>query len=196
MGATHTNIKSAGKTRVTGNYDFIGVIMMKNLIDWPLNENRIRRGLPNHTFGMVRTNANGTRRPHQGWDFYAAPGTPCFAIASGRVAMIKTVGDYGNTVVLEFKHDYDGDGDQDTVFAAYSHLQRIDLKVGQVVTVGQQIGLTGNTGNAVTMRGQDCHLHFEARFTKSPGMGLAGRFSPLQLFGACPMDAPIKRGIK
>lgn len=163
-------------------------------IDWPLDSNRIRRGLLNHTFGEVRRNADGTRRAHQGWDFYAAPGTPCYAIADGRIAMIRTVGDYGNTIVLEFQHDYDGDGDVDKVFAAYSHLSRIDVKVGQSVQIGQQIGLTGNTGNAVSMRGEDCHLHFEARFQMAPGRGLVGRFSPRSLFGQCPLDEAVKRG--
>lgn len=36
---------------------------MDRAIDWPLDRNRIRRGLINHTFGMVRRNADGTERP-------------------------------------------------------------------------------------------------------------------------------------
>src|SRR6478752_7133816 len=68
-------------------------------IQWPLAHNMIRRNKVSNTFGMVRHNADGTTRPHQGWDFEAAIGTPCFAIADGKVALTKTGGDYGNTVV-------------------------------------------------------------------------------------------------
>lgn len=163
-------------------------------IDWPLDSNRIRRGMLNHTFGMVRRNADGSKRPHQGWDLYAPPGTPCFAVAAGKIAVIRTNGDYGNTVVLEFSHDVNGDGHADRLFAAYSHLSRIDVKLGQAVALGQQIGLTGNSGNAVSMRGEDCHLHFELRDIAAPGTGLAGRLSPMALFHHCPLDAAVKRG--
>lgn len=157
------------------------------MIDWPLDSNRIRRGSLNHTFGMVRRNADGSTRPHQGWDFYAAPGTPCYSVANGTVRLIRTVGDYGNTIVIEFKHD------GDTRYAAYSHLSRIDVRVGQRLTIGERIGLTGNTGNATSMRGDDCHLHFEFRSMPAPGLGLSGRLSPMALFGKCPLDKPIAR---
>lgn len=159
------------------------------LLDWPLDSNRIRRGLINHTFGMVRRNGDGSARPHQGWDFFAAPGTPCYAVAAGEVALIRTVGDYGNTVVLGFRHD------QDRLFAAYSHLLRIDVRLGDRVALGQQLGLTGNTGNAFSMRGDDCHLHFELRTAPAPGGGLTGRISPLHLFGHCPLEAPTLRKV-
>lgn len=155
------------------------------MIHWPLASNRIRRGSISHTFGMVRRNANGSTRPHQGWDFYAAPGTPCFAVDGGRIARIRTEGDYGNTVVLEFIHE------GERLYAAYSHLSRIDVKVEQLVKAGEQIGLTGNTGNAAGMRGEDCHLHFELRTMPAPGLGLAGRLSPLEIFGVCPLDKAV-----
>ena len=157
------------------------------MIDWPLNSNRIRRGGINHTFGMVRRNPDGSSRPHQGWDFYAAPGTPCYAVSDGAVRLIRTAGDYGNTVVIEFDHD------GDKRFAAYSHLSRIDVTSGQRLTVGDVIGLSGNSGNAVSMRGEDCHLHFEYRTLMAPGSGLAGRLSPANLFGSAPLAAAVAR---
>lgn len=166
---------------------------LPSAIDWPLDRNRIRRGMVNHTFGMVRRNADGTTRPHQGWDLFAVPGTPCFAVAAGRVALIRTVGDYGNTVVLEINVDVTGDGRPDRRFVAYSHLSRIDVRADQSVTLGQQIGLTGNSGNAASMRGEDQHLHFELRTMAAPGRGLSGRESPLALFRSCPLDAPMFR---
>ncbi len=162
-------------------------------IGWPLDKNRIRRGLVNHTFGMVRRRADGSKRPHQGWDLYAAPGTPCYAVADGTIALIRTDGDYGNTIVLQFLYDFDGDGDRDTLYAAYSHLSKIEVKRGDKVSLGQRIGLTGNSGNAVSMRGEDCHLHFELRSMVAPGLGLMGRYSPMEIFKVCPLDKEIER---
>lgn len=156
-------------------------------IDWPLDSNRIRRGMLNHTFGMVRRNADGSERPHQGWDFSAAPGTPCYAVADGTVALIRTAGAYGNTVVIKFLHQ------GQVRYAAYSHLSKIEVAFGQAVKLGQQIGLTGNTGNAVSMKGEDCHLHFELRGMAQPGLGLTGRYSPAELFGQPPLKAPVRR---
>jgi murein DD-endopeptidase MepM/ murein hydrolase activator NlpD len=59
--------------------------------------------------------------------------------------------------------------------------------------MGQQIGLTGNTGNAVSMRGADQHLHFELRTMALPPRGLAGRFSPMAIFGECPLHEAVPR---
>ena len=157
-------------------------------IAWPLDHNRIRRGMINHTFGMVRRRADGTKRPHQGWDFEAKDGTPCFAIADGTVAYTRRAGDYGNQVVLRFTHDFDGDGRLDTLFAFYAHLSRIDVEAGQKVVKGQQVGLTGSTGNAVGMKWPDTHLHFEIRTIALAGQGLSHRYSPMVVFGHCPMD--------
>lgn len=156
------------------------------MIHWPLKSNHIRRGLVNHTFGMTRKNADGSERPHQGWDFYAAPGTPCYSVSDGRVAHIRTIGDYGNTVVIEFAHN------GAKRFAAYSHLSRIEVKIDQAVKGGQQIGLTGDTGNAEKLKGDDLHLHFELRTVPTPGRGLVGRLSPLEIFGVCPLDRPVQ----
>jgi murein DD-endopeptidase MepM/ murein hydrolase activator NlpD len=157
-------------------------------IDWPLDENFIRRGLENHTYGPVR---NGGKRNHQGWDFYAEPGTPCFAIADGTVVKIRNVGDYGLQVIIRF--DFKLDGKPSKLFAFYAHLSRADVKEGQSVKLGQQVGLTGNSGNASTMRGKDQHLHFEIRTTAITGRGLDGRMSPLRVLGHCPLQAPVFR---
>lgn len=154
-------------------------------IQWPLAHNVIRWNKVSNTFGMVRRNADGSARPHQGWDFEALEGTPCFAIADGKVALIKTIGDYGNTVVLGFKSR------GETYYAAYAHLSAMAVKIGDTVTRGSKIGLTGCTGNAKGMTGRDQHLHFEIRTEPAPGRGLAGRISPLKIFRAVPLDKAI-----
>lgn len=164
---------------------------MSNKIGWPLVTNIIRRGSLRHTFGMVRRMANGKRRAHQGWDFYSEPGYRCYAIADGTVAMVRDAGAYGKQVAVKFRHDFDGDGDEDVLYAFYAHLSRIDVVEGQNVAKGQQIGLTGNTGNARSMRGKDQHLHFEIRTAVRPGRGLGGRISPYSVYGRCPLKEPV-----
>jgi len=154
-------------------------------IDWPLDRNVIRSNTVNNTFGMVRKNADGTPRPHQGWDFHAPLGTPTYAICGGKVVAVSDNGDYGLTVVLaigETGH-----------FAAYAHLQRTVVRVGDCVVRGALIGKTGDTGNARGMPPDDQHLHFEIRTVAQPGRGLNGRVSPLEVFGICPLHAPALR---
>lgn len=162
-------------------------------IDWPLDRNIIRGGSVRHTFGMVRRNGDGSARPHQGWDFEAAEGTPCYAVADGWIVAVRNAGAYGLQVVLEFTHDFDGDGDQDKLFAFYAHLQKVDVAVGQQVRKGAQLGLTGTSGNAKGMPPSQHHLHFELRTIPLAGRGLGNRYSPLALFGICPLRGPMYR---
>ena len=154
-----------------------------NGISWPLAHNVIRRRIANNTFGMVR---NGGRRPHQGWDFEAKVGTPCFAISDGKIALVYESGDYGKVAVMAFP--FEGK----TLYAAYAHLSAVDVSAGKAVARGQRIGLTGNTGNAKSMRGPDQHLHFEIRTMPRPGKGLSDRISPIKVFGRCPLHEAVE----
>lgn len=69
----------------------------------PLSSMRLRRQLPNHSFGMVRRNIDGTPKPHQGWDLAAPIGTPVFAVAEGEIiATTDDTGDYGKSLTIAF----------------------------------------------------------------------------------------------
>lgn len=138
--------------------------------------------MTNHTFGMVR---NGGSRPHQGWDLYATPGTPVYAVAEGTIRWADPRGQLGNLIVLEFDHN------GNKLYAAYAHLQSIQVSMGDSVSRGQQIGLTGNTGNAVSMTGEDQHLHFEIRTTAMPGLGLTQRVDPHDLYARTPIGCTV-----
>jgi murein DD-endopeptidase MepM/ murein hydrolase activator NlpD len=157
-------------------------------IDWPLDRNVIRRGTENNSFGMVRRNKDGTPRPHQGWDFHALIGTPTYAICGGKVVSVSDSGDYGLTVTLAI-----GDTGH---YAVYAHLQRTLVRVGDSLVRGALIGTTGDSGNARGMAAVDQHLHFEIRTTMNVGRGLAGRISPLQVFGVCPLREAVVRGMR
>ncbi len=87
---------------------------------------------------------------HQGIDFAAVEGTPVLAVHSGQVAIADWNGGYGLTVVLE--HD---SGSSETL---YAHLSQILVQPGEIVQVGQVIGLVGSTGYSTGP-----HLHFEYR---------------------------------
>jgi len=92
---------------------------------------------------------------HTGVDFHAASGTSVHAVGSGTVVEAGWGGAYGNNVVIKMN---------DGTYTQYGHLSSIGVSVGQAVTPGQQIGLSGSTGNTTGP-----HLHFEARTTPEYG---------------------------
>ncbi|MFI0510267.1 murein DD-endopeptidase MepM/ murein hydrolase activator NlpD [Streptomyces canus] len=92
---------------------------------------------------------------HTGVDFHAASGTSVHAVGRGTVVEAGWGGSYGNNVVIRMA---------DGTYTQYGHLSSIGVSVGQSVTPGQQIGLSGATGNVTGP-----HLHFEARTTPEYG---------------------------
>jgi murein DD-endopeptidase MepM/ murein hydrolase activator NlpD len=100
-------------------------------------------------FGSRRLFNGKTRSYHSGVDFRAAVGTPVFAANAGIVKMARDLFFSGNIVIIDH-----GMG----VFTNYAHLSRMDVKPGQFVNRGEQIGLAGATG-----RVNGPHLHWGAK---------------------------------
>ncbi|MFJ3720230.1 M23 family metallopeptidase [Streptomyces sp. NPDC090057] len=92
---------------------------------------------------------------HTGIDFHAASGTSVHAVGAGTVVSTGWGGAYGNQIVIRMA---------DGMYTQYGHLSSIGVTVGQKVIPGQQIGLSGATGNVTGP-----HLHFEARTTPEYG---------------------------
>ncbi|CAL9427681.1 M23 family metallopeptidase [Streptomyces sp. enrichment culture] len=92
---------------------------------------------------------------HTGIDFHAASGTTVHSVGAGTVVATGWGGAYGNQVVIRMA---------DGMYTQYGHLSSIGVTVGQQVEPGQQIGLSGATGNVTGP-----HLHFEARTTPEYG---------------------------
>jgi murein DD-endopeptidase MepM/ murein hydrolase activator NlpD len=92
---------------------------------------------------------------HTGVDVTVPTGTPVKAAASGVVVAAGPGGQYGNQIVI--RH-------QKHLFTQYAHLSRIDVRTGDTVQGGEQIALSGATGNATGP-----HLHFEVRTGPSYG---------------------------
>ncbi|PZT77830.1 MULTISPECIES: M23 family metallopeptidase [unclassified Streptomyces] len=109
----------------------------------------------NHTTAYRASGANWSSGSHTGIDFPVSTGTSVKAITSGTVVTAGWGGAYGNQVVV--KH-------ADGRYSQYGHLSSLSVAAGQTVTAGQQIGLSGSTGNVTGP-----HLHFEVR--TGPGYG-------------------------
>ena len=87
------------------------------------------------------------RQVHYGYDLASTKQSPVPAANAGVVAFAAPLTIYGNAVIVDH-----GWGLQ----TLYAHLSRIDVKVGETVEQGQELGRTGTTGLAV-----GDHLHFE-----------------------------------
>ncbi|MEI7032891.1 M23 family metallopeptidase [Streptomyces pratensis] len=92
---------------------------------------------------------------HSGVDFLAPSGSSVVAVGAGTVVEAGWGGAYGNNIVLRMT---------DGTYTQYGHLSSIGVSVGQSVSSGQQIGLSGSTGNSTGP-----HLHFEVRSTPDYG---------------------------
>ncbi|MFC8916458.1 peptidoglycan DD-metalloendopeptidase family protein [Streptomyces sp. NPDC057116] len=92
---------------------------------------------------------------HTGVDFAASSGTSVKAIGQGTVVSAGWSGAYGNEVVIQHT---------DGTYSQYAHLSSLAVSSGQSVSGGQEIGLSGSTGNS-----SGPHLHFEVR--TGPGYG-------------------------
>ncbi|MEM7492281.1 MAG: M23 family metallopeptidase [Pseudomonadota bacterium] len=90
-------------------------------------------------------------RIHYGYDIATPVGTPIYAPAAG----IVTLGDpdlyyEGGTIFLDH-----GEG----LVSVFMHMSEIQVEAGQLIAVGEQIGLSGNTG-----RTTGPHLHWAVKW--------------------------------
>jgi murein DD-endopeptidase MepM/ murein hydrolase activator NlpD len=86
---------------------------------------------------------------HPGMDIAVPTGTPIRAADGGTVRLAGPAGGYGNYTCIQHTA---------TLSSCYGHQSKIMVSVGQHVSQGQIIGLSGNTGFSTGP-----HLHFEAR---------------------------------
>jgi murein DD-endopeptidase MepM/ murein hydrolase activator NlpD len=101
-------------------------------------------------FGTRRTFNGKVQSMHQGLDYAVPRGTSVSALNSGTVLLAKPLFFEGNCVVLDH-----GQG----LLTLYLHLSEIQVKEGDHVESGQEIGLSGGTGRATGP-----HLHIAVRW--------------------------------
>ena len=113
------------------------------------------RGLVTSGFSRSRMHPILHRaRPHEGLDIVAPRGTPITSSANGVVSFAGRNSGYG--LVVEINHGYG-------MKTRYAHMSAIDVRVGQRVERGAQIGRVGNTGLSVSP-----HLHYEVLVNGQP----------------------------
>jgi murein DD-endopeptidase MepM/ murein hydrolase activator NlpD len=89
-------------------------------------------------YGSQRILNGKPRRPHYGLDIAAPVGTPVHAAAAGEVVLAETGLFYtGGTVVIDHGHG---------LTTIYSHMNSVDVNVGDSVAQGAPIGTIGATG--------------------------------------------------
>lgn len=106
------------------------------------------------SYGWRRHPVTGRHSMHEGLDFAAPRGTPILAASGGVVTEARYVPGYGKMV--EINH---GNG----LVTRYAHASSISVKLGELVTKGQQIARVGSTG-----RSTGPHLHYEVRVAGHP----------------------------
>lgn len=114
----------------------------------PISGGRLSSG-----FGARSAPTKGASTYHKGVDWATPIGTPVAASNAGTVVTAGWVSGYGYAVFINH-----ADGRQ----TRYGHLSKVLVKVGQTVSQGQKIALSGNTG-----RSTGPHLHFEIRINGS-----------------------------
>lgn len=117
----------------------------------------------------IQTGQYTTTPPNKHWDnsdsvdFGVVEGTPLYAIANGEIILARkdrntntflqgNTGDTGNCVVLKFN------AKGGIFYATYMHMKEVFVNENDVVTSGQVIGLSGNTGYS-----DGAHLHIQIR---------------------------------
>ncbi len=108
------------------------------------------RAAPTDSFGTRRIFNGKLASIHKGTDFRAATGTPVHAGNAGVVLLAQPLYYEGNCVMIDH-----GQG----LISISMHLSRIDVKPGQRVARGQQLGLSGATGRVTGP-----HLHWAIRW--------------------------------
>jgi murein DD-endopeptidase MepM/ murein hydrolase activator NlpD len=106
-------------------------------------------GRPSSGYGLRVDPIHGGTVNHPGFDLAAASGTEVAAAARGTVVHAGPAGTYGNLVTLRHDNGFE---------TRYAHLSEVDVRVGDVVEAGAELGKVGTTGYSTGP-----HLHFEVR---------------------------------
>ncbi|MDD3569731.1 MAG: M23 family metallopeptidase [Lachnospiraceae bacterium] len=92
----------------------------------------------------------GRSSPHVGVDIGVSVGTPVRCTGSGTVIVSKRSSSYGYMVEIDHGNGYQ---------TIYAHNSELTVSVGDSVTQGDIIALSGNTGNSTGP-----HLHYEMHY--------------------------------
>lgn len=109
-------------------------------VDGPATEN----------FGENRVLNQEEQSTHRGTDFEVKEGSPVLASNSGTVVLAKDMFYEGKCVIIDHGQRF---------YTTYMHLSKIEVRAGQRVKKGKQIGLSGSTGRVTGP-----HMHMGVRW--------------------------------
>ncbi|WP_024955204.1 M23 family metallopeptidase [Sulfurospirillum arcachonense] len=98
------------------------------------------------SYGNARVFNGSLKSFHSGTDFRAPTGSVIRVVNDGVVVVASNRYYSGNAIIVDH-----GEG----IYSSYSHLSKIDVKVGQKVSKHEKLGLSGATGRVTGP-----HLHF------------------------------------
>ena len=91
---------------------------------------------------------------HDGIDIKALTGDKVMAIANGIIEAAEFDAEKGNLIKIKHLNNENGK----IYYSYYAHLSKIEVEIGDKVSVGEKIGEAGSTGKATGP-----HLHLEIR---------------------------------
>ena len=123
-------------------------------LDWRADQSLIN-ALITYSVPYMGQYTSGSREfsgSHLGVDIRLPEGTEILAVANGEVTKVaqSTTG-FGKHVVIEHPNvPLLSTNETTTLHSGYAHLSQISVKKGDIVTRGQVIGLSGDTGTSTT----------------------------------------------
>ena len=136
-------------------------------------------GVVTSIFGYRLHPISGNREMHTGIDIGKPTGTPLLSgLDGGIVVTAGDMGGYGLTVIIEYVDTETGLG----VRVLYSHMDTIDVSVGDVLELREVIGTVGQTGTATGP-----HLHLEISISEDSGATWR-RINPIFFLEPFPTD--------
>jgi murein DD-endopeptidase MepM/ murein hydrolase activator NlpD len=125
-------------------YSLDGQSLRKAYLASPVAFSRISSGFKMRFHPILKTWRN-----HLGVDYASPTGTPVRSIGDGMVDFAGVQNGFGNVIYINHKTGHT---------TVYAHLSRINVKRGDRISQGENIGAVGSTGWATGP-----HLHFEFR---------------------------------
>lgn len=137
-------------------------------------------------YGALR-GTRDKRRKHEGIDLYVPENTPLYPLTD--YGIVTAVSDNPHYMIKAESKNREGEIDSvkveygkivriiypDGISSVYAHLNKVKVKLGQVVNRNTMVGLTGVTGN-LKRSGKDSHLHMELRDSKNRSFDPRNRF--------------------
>ena len=148
---TQNTSSSGGSGGYTGSF--------KGVLEWPLSYSY---NIITSVFGNRTAPTAGASSNHGAIDI-GVRYVPVYAPADGKVIIARALSGYGNYIMIDHGNGY---------YTGFGHLSAYNVSEGDIVSTGQQIATSGNTGISTGP-----HLHYEVYIG---GTANSYRVDPLQ----------------